>query len=135
MSFVSCGFRGRRGAEKDRRGSRCVPHTQPRHLLRVPLSDPYVKGAPGPQPRPPEAMVGGLAHSGRVIFAVGDVMVAAFLTFALFGPMQPKQMGIMLGFAVVRDALLVRLMLVPILLRFTGRAAGGCRDGSTRSLH
>jgi putative drug exporter of the RND superfamily len=29
----------------------------------------------------------------------------------------------MLGFAVLRDALLVRLMLAPILLRFTGRAA------------
>jgi hypothetical protein len=39
----------------------------------------------------------------------------------------------LLGFAMVRDALLVRLMLVPILLRFTGRAAGGCRGGSTNS--
>ena len=28
----------------------------------------------------------------------------------------------MLGFAVLRDALLVRLMLAPTLLRFTGRA-------------
>ena len=31
---------------------------------------------------PREAMVGGLAHSGRVIFAAGAVMVAGFLTFA-----------------------------------------------------
>jgi RND superfamily putative drug exporter len=31
--------------------------------------------------------------------------------------------GIILGFAVLRDALLVPLMLVPILLPFTGRAA------------
>ena len=42
--------------------------------------------------------------------------------------MRPKQMGIILGFAVLRDPLLVRLMLVPILLRSTGRAAGGCRN-------
>jgi uncharacterized membrane protein YdfJ with MMPL/SSD domain len=35
----------------------------------------------------------------------------------------PVQMGIILGFAVLLDALLVRLMLVPILLRITGRAA------------
>ena len=32
-------------------------------------------------------------------------------------------MGIILGIAVLLDALLVRLMLVPILLRLTGRAA------------
>jgi len=63
------------------------------------------------------------------------VKVAVFLTFALSGLMRPKQMGIILGFAALRDALLVRLMLVPILLRFTGRAAGGCRGGSTSSSH
>jgi RND superfamily putative drug exporter len=32
-------------------------------------------------------------------------------------------MGIILGIAVLRDALLVWLMLVPILLRLTGRVA------------
>ena len=31
-------------------------------------------------------MVGALAHSGRVIFAAGAVMVAVFFTFALSGP-------------------------------------------------
>ena len=35
---------------------------------------------------PKDAMVGGLAHSGRVIFAAGAVMVAVFFTFALSGP-------------------------------------------------
>ena len=58
-----------------------------------------------------------------------------FLTLALSGPMRPKQMGIILGFAVLRDALLVRLMVVPIMPRFAGRAAGGCRSGSTSSSH
>jgi putative drug exporter of the RND superfamily len=38
-------------------------------------------------------MVGGLAHSGRVIFAAGAVMVAVFLTFALSGPLPPKEVG------------------------------------------
>ncbi len=70
-----------------------------------------------------DAMVGGLAHSGRVIFAAGAVMVAVFFTFALSGPLPPKEMGIILGVAVLLDALLVRLMLVPILLRLTGTAA------------
>jgi len=72
---------------------------------------------------PREAMIGGLAHSGRVIFAAAAVMVAVFLTFALSGPLPPKEMGIILGVAVLLDAALVRLLLVPILLRLTGRAA------------
>jgi RND superfamily putative drug exporter len=69
-----------------------------------------------------EAMVG-LAHSGRVIFAAGAVMVAVFLTFALSGAAAAEGDGIILGIAVLLDALLVQLMLVPVLLRLTGRAA------------
>jgi RND superfamily putative drug exporter len=72
---------------------------------------------------PHEAMVGSLAHSGRVIFAAGAVMVAVFFTFALSGPLPPKEMGVVLGVAVLLDAALVRLLLLPVLLRLTGRAA------------
>jgi RND superfamily putative drug exporter len=72
---------------------------------------------------PHDAMVGGLAHSGRVIFAAGAVMVAVFFTFALSGPLPPKEMGIILGIAVLLDAALVRLLLVPVLLRLMGRWA------------
>jgi RND superfamily putative drug exporter len=72
---------------------------------------------------PKEAMVGSLAHSGRVIFAAGAVMVAVFFTFALSGPLPPKEMGIVLGVAVLLDAFLVRLVLLPVLLRLTGKAA------------
>ncbi len=70
-----------------------------------------------------EAMVGGLAHSGRVIFAAAAVMVAVFFTFALSGPLPPKEMGVILGVAVLLDAALVRLVLLPVLLRLAGRAA------------
>jgi len=70
-----------------------------------------------------EAMVGGLAHSGPVILAAGGVMVAVFFTFALSGPLPPKEMGTILGVAVLLDAFLVRLLLVPVLLRLTGSAA------------
>ncbi|MFA9400248.1 MAG: MMPL family transporter [Acidobacteriota bacterium] len=72
---------------------------------------------------PKDAMVGGLAHSGRVIFAAAAVMVAVFFTFALSGPLPPKEMGIILGVAVLLDALLVRLLLVPVMLRLLGRWA------------
>lgn len=72
---------------------------------------------------PKEAMVGGLAHSGRVIFAAGGVMVAVFFTFALSGPLPPKETGVILGIAVLLDAALIRLLLVPAILAITGRAA------------
>jgi RND superfamily putative drug exporter len=70
-----------------------------------------------------EAAVGGLAHSGRVIFAAAAVMVAVFFTFALSGPLPPKEMGVILGIAVLLDAMLIRLVLMPTLLRAFGRRA------------
>ncbi len=70
-----------------------------------------------------QAMIGGLAHSGRVILAAGAVMVAVFFTFALSGPLPPKEMGVILGVAVLLDAFLVRLLLLPVFLRLAGRAA------------
>lgn len=72
---------------------------------------------------PHEAMVGAVAHSGRVIFAAGGVMVAVFFTFALSGPLPPKEMGVILGIAVLLDAFLVRLVLLPVMLRLSGRSA------------
>jgi RND superfamily putative drug exporter len=69
---------------------------------------------------PKEAMIGGLAHSGPVIFAAGAEMVAVFFTFALSGPLPPKEMGIILGVAVLLDAALIRLLLLPVLLRLMG---------------
>jgi RND superfamily putative drug exporter len=69
---------------------------------------------------PRAAMVGGVAHSGRVIFAAAAVMVAVFFTFALSGPLPPKEMGIILGIAVLLDAALVRLLLLPVALRPLG---------------
>jgi RND superfamily putative drug exporter len=72
---------------------------------------------------PHEAMVGGVAHSGRVILAAAAVMVAVFFTFALSGPLPPKEMGVILGVAVLLDALLVRLVLIPVALRLLGRWA------------
>ena len=72
---------------------------------------------------PRVAMINGLAQSGRVIFSAAAVMIAVFFTFALSGPLPPKEMGIILGVAVFLDVFLVRLILVPVLLRLCGRAA------------
>jgi RND superfamily putative drug exporter len=72
---------------------------------------------------PKDAAVNGLAHSGRVIFAAAAVMVAVFFTFALSGPLPPKEMGVILGIAVLLDAMLIRLVLIPVALRLLGRKA------------
>lgn len=72
---------------------------------------------------PREAMVAGLAHSGRVILAAGAVMVAVFLTFAISGPLPPKEMGVILGISVLLDTFVVRLLLLPVALRLAGETA------------
>jgi RND superfamily putative drug exporter len=70
-----------------------------------------------------EAVVEGLAGTGRVINAAAAVMVVVFMTFALAGPLPPKEMGFILAVAVLLDATLVRLLLQPVVLRILGPRA------------
>jgi RND superfamily putative drug exporter len=79
------------------------------------------------------ALVEGIARSGRVINAAGAVMVVVFFTFALSGPLAPKEMGVILGVAVLLDTLLIRLLLLPALLRLLGRAAWWTPSGINRA--
>lgn len=66
---------------------------------------------------PEHAMVGSVRSSGRVVVSAAAVMIAVFLTFALSGPLAPKEMGVILAVAVALDAFAVRLLLLPVLLR------------------
>jgi putative drug exporter of the RND superfamily len=72
---------------------------------------------------PQHAMRMALRTSGRVVVAAAGVMVAVFLTFALSGPLAPKEMGTVLAVAVFLDALCIRLILLPVVLRLTGHGA------------
>ncbi|WP_440713141.1 MMPL family transporter [Gordonia sp. FQ] len=72
---------------------------------------------------PHQAQVDAMAYSGRIIFAAAAVMVAVFFSFALADPLPPKEMGIILGVAVLLDALLIRLILLPAILRISGHGA------------
>jgi RND superfamily putative drug exporter len=72
---------------------------------------------------PVDAVEGGLAHTGRPIVAAAGVMVAVFFTFAIVGTLPMKEMGLILGTAVLLDAFLVRLVLVPAVLHIVGRRA------------
>jgi RND superfamily putative drug exporter len=54
-----------------------------------------------------------------VVSHVADVDEGAVLS----GPLPPKEMGVILGVAVLVDAALVRLVLMPALLRLLGARA------------
>ena len=70
-----------------------------------------------------EAVQGALAHTARPIVAAAGVMVAVFFTFAIAGTLPMKEMGLILGVAVLLDAFLVRLVLVPAVLYLVGPRA------------
>jgi putative drug exporter of the RND superfamily len=70
-----------------------------------------------------QAMIEGMATSGRVINAAAVVMVFVFFTFSLAGVLPPKEMGAILGLAVLLDATLIRLLLLPAILRLLGERA------------
>jgi RND superfamily putative drug exporter len=74
-------------------------------------------------PDPENAMIGSMRTSGRVVLSAAAVMVAVFLTFALSGPLAPKEMGVILAIAVALDALVVRLVVLPVVLRLGGHRA------------
>lgn len=68
-------------------------------------------------PDPEHAVIGSMRTSGRVVRSAAVVMIAVFLTFALSGPLAAKEIGVILAIAVALDAIVVRLILLPVLLR------------------
>ena len=74
-------------------------------------------------PDPEHALTGSVGTSGRVVISAAAAMIAVFLTFALSGPLAPKEMGVILAVAVALDALVVRMVLLPVILRLGGHAA------------
>ena len=84
-------------------------------------------------PDPEHAMIGSMRTSGRVVLSAAAVMVAVFLTFALSGPLAPKEMGVILAIAVALDALVVRLVVLPVVLRLGCTTVGTSRNGSAAS--
>ena len=61
------------------------------------------------------------------------MIVAIFFTFALLRPPPPKEMSIILGITVLLDAMLIRLVLIPVALRLLGDPPGPSRARSTTS--
>jgi RND superfamily putative drug exporter len=68
------------------------------------------------------AVAGGLASSATVISAAAAIMVVVFLSFVLGADVSVKQIGLGLAVAVLIDATLVRLVLVPAVMELLGAA-------------
>ena len=73
-------------------------------------------------------MRNGLALTGRVITAAAIIMIAVFSSFMLGDDRTIKLFGLGLATAVLVDAFLIRLVLVPALMFVAGRVGpiGGC---------
>jgi RND superfamily putative drug exporter len=67
-----------------------------------------------------EAVVDGLAATGRVITSAALVMVCVFTSFVLNGDPTVKEFGVGLAFAIAVDATVVRLLLVPAVMELLG---------------
>jgi uncharacterized membrane protein YdfJ with MMPL/SSD domain len=69
-----------------------------------------------------DSVAGGLASTARVISAAAAIMIVVFLAFVLGANVSVKQVGLGLAVAVLIDATLVRLVLVPAVMELLGGA-------------
>jgi RND superfamily putative drug exporter len=68
------------------------------------------------------SVASGLASTARVITAAAAIMVVVFLSFVFGANVAVKQIGLGLAVAVLIDATLVRLVLVPAVMELLGKA-------------
>jgi RND superfamily putative drug exporter len=68
-----------------------------------------------------DSVVRGLASTGRVISAAAAIMVAVFLGFATEADTVVKMLGFGMAVAIVLDATVVRMVLVPATMAMLGR--------------
>jgi putative drug exporter of the RND superfamily len=68
------------------------------------------------------AVAHGLARTARVITAAAAIMIVVFLSFVLGADVGVKQIGLGLAAAVLIDATLVRMVLVPAVMELLGKA-------------
>ena len=69
-----------------------------------------------------QAIIDGVAHTGRVITSAALIMVSVFLAFVINGDPTVKQFGVGMAVAVAVDATLVRCLLVPAVMALLGRS-------------
>ena len=62
----------------------------------------------------------GISRTGRPITNAALIMIVVFIAFGVTGPIPPTELGITLAVAVLLDATLIRMMLVPSLFGLLG---------------
>jgi RND superfamily putative drug exporter len=72
------------------------------------------------------AVQDGFLRVGGIVFSAAFIMVSVFLSFGFGDVVEIEQLGVGLSFAVMLDATLIRLFLVPCLMVLMGRWAFWC---------
>ncbi|WP_328525916.1 MMPL family transporter [Kribbella sp. NBC_00359] len=72
---------------------------------------------------PQEAVRKGITESAGVVTSAAAVMVSVFAVFATLSMLEMKQMGVGLAIAVLIDATLVRIVILPSIMVLLGRKA------------
>jgi RND superfamily putative drug exporter len=63
----------------------------------------------------------GIAMTGRPITNAALIMIVVFVAFGVTGPIPPTELGVTLALAVLLDATVIRMMLVPSVMGLLGR--------------
>jgi RND superfamily putative drug exporter len=66
------------------------------------------------------AIAEGIARTGRPITNAALIMIVVFIAFGVTGPIPPTELGITLAMAVLLDATVVRVLLVPATMALIG---------------
>jgi len=82
------------------------------------MREEYVHGTP-----PREAVVAGFGHGARVVTAAAIIMISVFSGFILGPDAIIKSIGFALGIAVLFDAIIVRMIIVPAVMTLLGKTA------------
>jgi RND superfamily putative drug exporter len=69
-----------------------------------------------------QAVLDGLAFTGRVITAAAAIMILVFLSFVLGEERAIKEFGLGLAAAVLLDAVVIRCVMLPAVLQLIGKA-------------
>ena len=70
-----------------------------------------------------DAVIDGFRHSGRVVTAAALIMISVFAAFAAQDNALIKTIGVALATAVLLDAFLVRMVLIPAIMLMLGKAS------------
>lgn len=65
----------------------------------------------------------GIARTGKPITNAALIMIVVFIAFGITGPIPPTELGVTLALAVLVDATIIRMMLVPSILGMLGERA------------